>query len=429
MPGLLVAQWLVEAGHEVRWYSTGKWRAKIEATGAQWIGVKRAKDYDDHALLDAFPQLRGKSGIAMARAEAHHVFLDQYPHYIRDLLEVLEHYPADVMVGDSLEMVPGIIRALGGPPWAIYNISVDAIPGAEMPPFGLGLKYDPSWIGQLQPHAELDGTQPHFRGLVTHYNPICAEFGASSTHHFPTHEQRRANLFLMTTIPSFEYPRTDLGEMYKFVGPLIPPSPTHFTPPVWWDELQSGKPVVHVTQGTLANHDFSDLLIPTVQALADEEVLVVATTGKDVDPSVLPPLPANVRLEPFIPYAMLLPHVNVMVSNGGFGGCQWALSCGVPMVVAGMSEDKMEVCTRVAYSGLGINLKSRAPGAATLKRAIKSILQEPRYKHRARELAAEVTAYDTRTLTLHALEGLVTYREESLSHPQTTPALLKSPQG
>lgn len=430
LPGLLVAQWLVEAGHEVRWYSTSKWQTKIEATGAQWVGVKRAKDYDDNALLDAFPQLQSKSGIAMAKAEAHHVFLDQYPFYIRDLLEVLESYPADVMVGDSLEMIPGIIRAKGGPPWAIYNISVDAIPGAEMPPFGLGLNYDRSVIGQLR-NRLLNWMVPNliFRDLVSHYNEICAEFDAPPTKHFPTDEQRYADLFMMTTIPSFEYPRTDLGEMYKFVGPLIPPSPTHFTPPAWWSELQSGKPVVHVTQGTLANHDFSDLLIPTLKALADEDVLVVAATGKAVDPALLEPLPANVRVEPFIPYAMLLPHVDVMVSNGGYGGCQWAMRYGVPMVVAGMSEDKMEVCARVAYSGLGINLKTQTPGAAHLKTAVKTLLQEPRYKQRARELAIEVAAYDTRTLVINALEGLVTRKAKAQLHIPPTVSALKAPQG
>jgi MGT family glycosyltransferase len=408
LPGLLVAQWLVEAGHEVRWYSTSKWQAKIEATGATWLGVKRAKDYDDDALLDAFPQLRGKRGIAMAIAEAHHVFLDEYPHYIRDLLEILETYPADVMVADSLEMIPGILRAKGGPPWAIYNISVNSIAGAEIPTFGLGLNYDPSWVGQFR-NRLLNWMVPNviFRDLVSHYNEICKEFGTPTTRFFPAYEQRHADLFMMTTIPSFEYPRTDLGTMYQFMGPLIPPPPPHFAPPVWWDDLQNGQPVVHVTQGTLANHDFDDLLVPTLKALADEEVLVVATTGKEVDPALVGELPANVRLAPFIPYTMLLPHVDVMVSNGGYGGCQLAMKYGVPMVVAGVTEDKMEVTCRVAYSGLGINLKTQSPSVAQLKRAVRRVLDEPHFQQRARELAAEVASYDTRHLVITALEGLV----------------------
>ena len=50
-----------------------------------------------------------------------------------------------------------------------------------------------------------------------------------------------------------------------------------------------------------------------------------------------------------------------MVTNGGYGGVQIALSYGVPLVVAGTTEDKPEVAARVAWSGAGINLKTATP--------------------------------------------------------------------
>ena len=98
-----------------------------------------------------------------------------------------------------------------------------------------------------------------------------------------------------------------------------------------------------LTQGTIATA--SDLLItPALQALAGEDVLVVATTGTQPPESVkLEPLPANARVEQFIPYNHLLPHVDVMVTNGGYGGVQGALAHGIPIVAAGKTEDKMEV--------------------------------------------------------------------------------------
>jgi MGT family glycosyltransferase len=408
LPGLLVAQWLVEAGHEVRWYSTSKWRGKIEAIGAEWIGVKRAKDYDDSHLLEAFPALRGKTGMAMVKAEAHEVFLNEYPAYIRDLQEILEEYPADAMVADSLEGIPGILREMGGPPWAIYNISINTISGAEVPPIGLDLSPDRSTFGQVRNRA-LHWLVKNvlFRDFQSHYNQIFAEFGLKPLKMFCMDHQRDADLLMMTTVPSFEYPRMDMGNNYHFVGPLIPPPPTTFSPPAWWHELESGKKVVHVTQGTMANHDFTDLLIPALNALTDEGVLVVATTGRPLAKPLMDVLPANVRIEPFLPYAMLLPYVDVMVSNGGFGGCQWALKYGVPMVVAGRTEDKIEVSARVAYSGLGINLKTQTPTEAQIRTAVRTVLNEPTYKQRAQVLAAEAATYDTRTQMLGLLEGLV----------------------
>ena len=44
---------------------------------------------------------------------------------------------------------------------------------------------------------------------------------------------------------------------------------------------------------------------------------------------------------------MLLPRTDVLVTNGGYGGVQQALAHGVPLVVAGRTEDKVEVAARV----------------------------------------------------------------------------------
>lgn len=40
---------------------------------------------------------------------------------------------------------------------------------------------------------------------------------------------------------------------------------------------------------------------------------------------------------------------------------QMALAQGVPLVAARQSEDKPEVCTRIEWAGVGINLKTGKP--------------------------------------------------------------------
>ena len=59
-------------------------------------------------------------------------------------------------------------------------------------------------------------------------------------------------------------------------------------------------------------------------------------------------LPANVRTSPYIPFERLLPHVDVMVTNGGYGGTQAALAHGVPLVLAGKDWHGAEVVHRRA---------------------------------------------------------------------------------
>jgi UDP:flavonoid glycosyltransferase YjiC (YdhE family) len=105
-------------------------------------------------------------------------------------------------------------------------------------------------------------------------------------------------------------------------------------------------------------------------------------------------LPANARLERFIPHDRLLPHVDVMVTNGGYGGVQQALANGVPLVVAGDSEDKPEVAARVHWSGAGVDLRTGSPSKAMVSRAVRRVLTHPSYRRRARALQAEIAASD-----------------------------------
>lgn len=117
---------------------------------------------------------------------------------------------------------------------------------------------------------------------------------------------------------------------------------------------------MHVTQGTIDNADLGRLLEPTIDALGGEDVIVVATTGGRELSQLKVPLPLNTYVAEYIPHDVLLPKVDVMVTNGGYGAVQRALSMGVPLAVAGNTEDKPEVAARVAWSGAGVNLKTDA---------------------------------------------------------------------
>ena len=62
-----------------------------------------------------------------------------------------------------------------------------------------------------------------------------------------------------------------------------------------------------MTQGTVANEPEA-LIVPTLRALAQEDVLIVATTlGKPIKSIPSDAIPANARIESFIPHSELLP--------------------------------------------------------------------------------------------------------------------------
>ena len=201
--------------------------------------------------------------------------------------------------------------------------------------------------------------------------------------------------YLQATVAGFEYPRSDLAPSVRFVGPILTPPARAFEQPRLVGRAGSRtRPVVHVTQGTLDNADLGRLLLVTTRALARDDVLVVATTGGPDPEPLRRDLPANVRLERFVPHDLLLPHVDVMVTNGGYGGVQQALANGVPLVVAGDSEDKPEVAARVQWSGAGVNLHTGRPSPAMVARAVRRVLARDSYRQRAQALQAEIAATD-----------------------------------
>ena len=122
-------------------------------------------------------------------------------------------------------------------------------------------------------------------------------------------------------------------------------------------------------------------------------MIVVATTGGRPTSALAGPLPPNARLAEFIPYQQLLPRVDVMVTNGGYGGIHYAIAHGVPLVVGGATEDKREIAARVRWAGVGVDLRTEHPEPRAIHTAVHTVLREPAYRQRIGELQAEFASY------------------------------------
>ena len=96
-----------------------------------------------------------------------------------------------------------------------------------------------------------------------------------------------------------------------------------------------------------------------------------------------------------------------MVSNGGFGGVQKCLFYGVPMVIAGLSQDKATNAATAEYVGFGINLRTQSPSADDVKAAVEKILQEDSYRIKAKELSKAFDRYDMQKVFGAAVQDAV----------------------
>jgi UDP:flavonoid glycosyltransferase YjiC (YdhE family) len=186
----------------------------------------------------------------------------------------------------------------------------------------------------------------------------------------------------------------------RFVGPMPLPA-SDFNPPAWWKELDGSRPVVLVTQGTIANSDLSELIEPALLGLAGENVTVIAATGRNDGLSIA--VPGNAKVEQFIPFDKLLPKVQVLVTNGGYGAVNSALAAGVPVVVAGETEDKPLVAARVEWSGTGVNLGTSRPTANQVRNAVRTVLSSKAVDQNVRRVQEGFARHDT----LREIDGLL----------------------
>jgi MGT family glycosyltransferase len=406
-PGLPIARELVRRGHDVRWYSTPRFRRGIEGIGARWVPFRQAMPLDEENLDAMWPR-RPAEGIDQLRHDIKHIFIEFIRGALADLEAELRREPADVIVGDNASAVVEAVHQKLDIAWALYGMSVMTTSSRDTAPFGLALPPSTTRAGRLRNKLlHWFVNRVVFREAQDYNQQLRAELGLPPLRRGIFDFAKDADLYLQSGVPSFDYPRTDLPANVHYIGAPIPDPPVGWTPPVWWGDLD-GKRVVLVTQGTI-NNDFDQLIRPAIRALAAEDLLVVVTTGsRNADEVEIDPLPSNVRVERFIPYAHLMPHVNLLLTNGGFGSIQIALAHGVPVVAIGKTEEKPEIANRVNWSGVGIGLKVRIPAEAQIRKAVQTVIHTPTYAARAEAMRYELSGLDAAKIAAERLEELAT---------------------
>jgi UDP:flavonoid glycosyltransferase YjiC (YdhE family) len=408
-PLLIVARRLVERGDRVRFLTGARFADMVTATGAKHVALPPDADFDDRQDFNqTFPERAALRGPRAAAHDIEHIFAGPGQPQHDAVMALHAADPVDVLLTDPAFMGGALLvgHPVGvRPPIIMCGVFPLMISSRDTAPFSTGLQPLRGPLGRLRNVAlgELvDRTvfarsrsivEDMFRNL--HGRPL-----GIPLFDWPRH----AEASVQFTVPEFEYPRSDAPANLRFAGGL--PAPVSSAPlPDWWEELDGPRPVVHVTQGTIANKDFSQLVGPALEALADEDLLVIVATGGRPLAS-LPPLPDNARAAEFLPYDELLPRTDAFVTNGGYGGVQLALRHGVPIVTTGGHEDKPEVGARIAWSGVGLRFRSERVAPRPLRRAVRTVLDDPLFRTASRAMAARMTESDGMRLMTEVLDGL-----------------------
>lgn len=410
MPMLAIAVDLQRRGHDVTFLSGPRYREAISRLGIAAVclpeeaqprpSAHRSSFFDSPSMIDLW-----RSG----RADMRSVFVDPLVAQYRVLLEALSREAADAVLVDVAftGALPLLLSDRIRPPVAVCGVGPLMLSSADTPPFGIGWHPEPGID-----YGGMNWAVQHvlFADVQARLNAALRRVGAARSPVFLTDWPKLADRLLQLTVAGAEYPREDLPDSVVFTGPVFGEPLVEVSEAPWQRFVPStSRTVVHVTQGTWDNRDRNQLIGPTLDAFAErDDVLVIATTGSSDQPALTGPVPGNAYVTDYVPYASLLPHVDVMVTNGGYGGVQQALLHGIPLVIAGRTADKPEVAARVDFVGAGIDLKTDRPTSSTIAHAVDRVLAADRYRDAARRISRDMRAtnpLDTIAGALSELHG------------------------
>ncbi|MGJ7032852.1 glycosyltransferase [Niabella hirudinis] len=405
---------LKNAGHDVRWYTGASYASKIEQLGIPFYLFKKAKEVTIHNIDEVFPQRKQiKNHVKKVIFDICTYFIARGTEFYEDIKDINESFDFDILICDS---------AFTGMSFVKEKLHKHAVAIGILPLCESSRQLPPPIMG-LTPAKTLAGSAAHaFLRFLTNrvlfkkpHTLIDEQYqrAGMSTNGKNLFDLQidKATLFLQSGTPGFEYKRSTMSSHIHFIGPLLPYNNSKPQTLDFEDKLRQYQKVLLVTQGTFEG-DVNKLIVPAIEAFKNTNYLVIATTAGWHTAVLRGRYQAfdNIIIRDFIPFNQVMPFADVFISNGGYGGVMQSICNKLPMVVAGIHEGKNEICARVGYFKVGINLRTEHPSPERIKNAVQKILSNPVYQETIGGLSAEFGRYNPSSLCELLIDQLPLHR-------------------
>ena len=415
-----LAKHLQKMGCDIRWYTSNAYLPKLQKLDIPHFPLNRALDITgDKIDLIFADREKCKSQVSKLNFDFINLFILRGAEYFEDIKEIRQSFAFDLMVADmAFAAIPMVKEKLNIP---VITIGICPLmeTSVDLPPAGLGMLPNYSFIGKKkQSLLRFISDRFLFKKSYLAMKEMLGRYGIQPEGNLFNTILRKSSLVLQSGTPGFEYFRSDLGDNIKYIGPLLPYTTKQKTD-VWYDErLSRYSKVILVTQGTVEK-DVNKIIVPTLEAFKNSDCLVIVTTGGSKTQELqIKYGQENIIIEDFIPFEDILPYTDVYITNGGYGGVMLGIQNQVPMIVAGVHEGKNEICARVGYFKIGINLKTETPVPTQIRNAAEEILEHPVYKTNVTRLSKEFSNYSPNELFVEHVNALL----EKKSSTEVTPS-------
>lgn len=373
-PAIALARALAARGHEVAVETWERWREPVEALGLRFAAAEEYEVYP--------PPPPGEGAGAGEAALA--------------MMPLLEELEPDVVVVDVLTLAPTLAAEIRGVPRATLVPHLYPVHEPGMPFFGIGAEPPRTALGRRAWRAALPALETGLRIGRRELNETRARVGLAPLERF--HGGISERLVIVGTFPQLEYPRDWPAEVVV-TGPL------EFELPHPAIELPAGEEPLVLVAASTAQDPGCELIRRIFDGLASEPVRVVATTNGH-RPARPIEVPANGVLVEWLSYSQAMAAADVVVCHGGHGTLARALALGKPLLVSPAIGDMAENAARVAWAGAGLTVPGRLRRPATLRWAVRTLLEDGAYRTAAERIAAGSWARGGADRAAEAVEGM-----------------------
>lgn len=385
-PAITIARQLRAAGHRVRLMSDEANREEAEEAGIAFHAWRTAPSRPDKTPescpLRDWEATSPQEGIGLVLSK---IMFGPALEYARDLAEVLDEEPADLVV--TSEMLPGILAACESRNQrvAILSANLCLYPLKGMPVFGPGLP-PPRTEEERTLHEQIRaGTLQMLDAHVDGLNRARVALGLKPVSSV-LDQLTVAPRYLLASSQCFDFPMEAVPEQIRYIGPLLD-EPGWAKP--WlspWPE-HDPRPLIAVGFST-TYQAHEGVLQKVIDAAADLTARVLVTLGR-VEPESVRPA-ANTVMVPSAPHNAVMQQASIVVTHGGHGTVMRALCHHRPLLVIPHGRDQDENAVRVVERGAGLRLTADS-SVAEIREALSRLLNEAAFTESARRLGTAIT--------------------------------------
>ncbi len=384
-PMIALADAIRSRGHRITFFLLGASPLSVSAAGFEVVQLGGA----------IFPLNEYKAGIQRlgtldGRAALNHT-IDMIARATEAVLKVgpslVQESGVTALVVDQSSFAGGSVADHLGLPFATVCNALLLNAESGVPPFFSSRQPRNSWWSRLQ-------NRIGWAGLNRLYTPITRQI---------QEYRRRHGLSLPTQIAdtwsdrvqisqqpaAFEFPRQELPEQFRFVGPMRRPegsSPVPFP----WSQLD-GRPLIYASLGTLQNRA-SAIFRMIAKACTGLDAQLVMSTGRGLAPKSLGELPGRPIIVAYAPQVELIHRSVLVITHAGLNTVLDALSVGVPMVAIPITNEQPGIAARVAWTGAGETLSAKRVTPGRLHSLVIRVWNDPSYRVAAERVCQSVQA-------------------------------------